>query len=190
MLVSVLAIYWDDDAPTSALRAADNKHTHEHTRARTHTPNNMYVYNASSVGVSTLYRPQPPHRTGHSTTSKRRYHTCTTCVSWSYIGGTKYMVFQADGYKTNCMWWCSCNYLAHVNYMNTTTCSLLQKNWSSSLHHQSLSCRQHAQIVSNPRLRAYCHRIYVKNAYRSRLTSIADDVQPALNEFSTRVKSD
>ena len=114
LLVSVLAIYWDDDAPTSALRAADNKHTHEHTRARTHTPNNMYVYNASSVGVSTLYRPQPPHRTGHSTTSKRRYHTCTTCVSWSYIGGTKYMVFQADGYKTNCMWWCSCNYLAHV----------------------------------------------------------------------------
>ena len=49
---------------------------------------------------------------------------------------------------------------------------------------------QHAQIVSNPRLRAYCYRIYVKNAYRSRLTSIADDVQPALNEFSTRVKSD
>ena len=149
MLVSVLAIYWDDDAPTSALRAADNKHTHEHTRARTHTPNNMYVYNASSVGVSTLYRPQPPHRTGHSTTSKRRYHTCTTCVSWSYIGGTKYMVFQADGYKTNCMWWCSCNYLAHVNYMNTTTCSLLQKNWSSSLHHQSLSCRPYSTHKSS-----------------------------------------
>ena len=77
---------------------------------------------------------------------------------------------------------------SHIGVSHLTTSKELELQPASSV--PQLQTIQHAQIVSNPRLRAYCHRIYVKNAYRSRLTSIADDVQPALNEFSTRVKSD